>query len=247
MPFNHRIALKDFDIPIFKFIAFEYVAAMLKNNELLVGQTMQWEDVYENFLLKCGPEQEVKKYLPVFYGQCWTFRKETDALWRIYSPTKHSVRIKTTIRKLLGISDRYRSKSPSIANAAIGPVRYFQPSQFRKWMSAEKRQNLTNDVLADSLFIKRTEFSHESEMRLIFQRQITDSQKHPRFVKIPFDPNHLLDEIAFDPRVNKDTVEVNSHILRTLGFRNRITRSTLYDFEPMKLRPGRVSPAVKEG
>ena len=35
------------------------------------------------------------------YGQCWTKTRESDAMWRIYSPNKNGVRIMTTPRKLL--------------------------------------------------------------------------------------------------------------------------------------------------
>lgn len=35
-----------------------------------------------------------------FYGQCWTLKSTSDAMWRIYSPKKDAVRVRTTIRKL---------------------------------------------------------------------------------------------------------------------------------------------------
>src|SRR5438552_2336902 len=47
------------------------------------------------------------------YGQCWSLLDESDAMWRIYSPNKAGVKIRTTVRKLITAvydrTDRYAS------------------------------------------------------------------------------------------------------------------------------------------
>jgi hypothetical protein len=228
--FSERIRTNDYNIPIFKFMPFEYVVRLLKDNQLLVAQTQKWEDVYENFLLKARMSAELKKYAPVFYGQCWSFKRETDALWRIYSPSKDSVRIKTTIKKLAEAALLEKTSEPQTLRQVIAPVRYFSPSQFSRWMKAKKRIVTDDNALCDSLFIKRTEFSHESEIRLIMMKDI-HSKKYPPFIHLDIQPNKLIDEITFDPRLSHDRTELKTHILRTMGYNRKINRSSLYDFK----------------
>jgi hypothetical protein len=229
--FSDRIKANNYNIPIFKFMPFEYVVRTLKDNQLLVAQTQKWEDVYENFLLKTRMSSEIKKYLPVFYGQCWSFRRETDALWRIYSPSKDSVRIKTTIKKLAEVAVQEKNAGPHTLRHVIAPVRYFTPSQFTRWMKAKKRSVVDDSSLCDSLFIKRTEFSHESEIRLIMMKDVQSKEKYPPFIRLDVQPNKLIDEITFDPRLTTDRAELKTHILRTMGYNRKVNKSSLYDFK----------------
>lgn len=69
-----------------------------------------WDDPYEDFLKHSyGMSSENKDlrisfegYSNYIFGQCWTLSEETDALWRIYSPNRDRVQIKTTIVKVTG-------------------------------------------------------------------------------------------------------------------------------------------------
>ena len=235
--FSARIREKNYNIPIYKFIPFEYVVSIFRANALQIFQTLHWEDVYENFLLKSvaskDEQKNLKQLVQSYYGQCWTFRKETDALWRIYSPTKQSVRLQTTIRKLGNATRQCVETSADITCATIGPVKYFQPAKFRKWVQARGRSEGAAPALIDSLFIKRTAFSHESELRLILQRKELIAQKGKPHIKLAIDPNKFFNEIALDPRVTDDQVTIYTHMLRKLGYENRIYRSPLYEFQPV--------------
>jgi hypothetical protein len=76
-----------------------------KNNTLV--KPILWDDPFENFifkqpaLTKNGEEVDFSNLRERYYGQCWTLNSdETDALWKIYSPLKKGVRVKTTFEKL---------------------------------------------------------------------------------------------------------------------------------------------------
>lgn len=71
----------------------------------LVWPTM-WDDPFENFILR-SPVRTAAGETGTFgfhedvYGQCWTLHTASDAMWRIYSPKKDAVRLRTTVGKLL--------------------------------------------------------------------------------------------------------------------------------------------------
>jgi len=90
-----------------------------------------WDDPFENFILKglgrLSNGMTVSLGMRDFlYGQCWTLHRESDAMWRIYSPDKNGVKVRTTIKKLFeslynAIPSRLRDVS-----CFIGKVEYFK-------------------------------------------------------------------------------------------------------------------------
>jgi len=104
--FKSYIVQKNYDIPIYHFLCFDHLLYLLKNQRLWINQIKLWDDVYEHFLAKSkhlwgSTPISYHSHISGFYGQCWTLKKESDALWRIYSNDKKSVRIKSRINKVL--------------------------------------------------------------------------------------------------------------------------------------------------
>jgi hypothetical protein len=91
-----NLSEKDFDRPIYRILPMNRLIEILLNKELAFPKVNLWEVVYENFFLKAysneiaGFKEDIERY----FGQCWSFIKDSDALWRIYSNDKQSVRIK---------------------------------------------------------------------------------------------------------------------------------------------------------
>ena len=56
----------------------------------------KWDDPFENFILKSDRVSRRG-----WYGQCWTWQRASDAMWRIYSGDKNGVRMRSTPAKLL--------------------------------------------------------------------------------------------------------------------------------------------------
>lgn len=92
----------------------EYAILILQNKELRFNNVFKhWEDPYELFLFKQnifidGNPFHINKFDKKLYGQCWSLNKDTDAMWRIYSPKKKGVRIKTTIGKMIKVLNQTR-------------------------------------------------------------------------------------------------------------------------------------------
>ena len=162
-----------------------------------------------------------------FYGQCWTLEKESDAMWRIYVPCKHSVKIKTTIHKLLSaIYDKIEINPDR--RCFIGKVIYDNDitSVLHQIASLDFVTDPTFISQAMTLIIKPNAYSYEKEIRLIYrsERNLPENEQN-----ILVEPISLIEEIIFNPRLNRDEFEEYSKIVKNLGYKDSIDRSTLYD------------------
>lgn len=75
--------------------------------------------------------------------------------------------------------------------------------------------------------MKRLEFEHEREVRLLF-RDIDDKWSAERLFQRNADPNEVYFEATFDPRMTDDEYERQRVALKAAGFLGDITRSELY-------------------
>lgn len=133
----------DLDKPIYKYMPLKYVESMIKNKELCVNRASSWDDVYENFLLKStfdigGIKVTAEHTSDLIYGQSWTYLRESDAMWRIYSSkyakiADATIRIRTTLRILLKYA--FRSDLHTM-RSYMGMVQYMYGTDLNKWIEA---------------------------------------------------------------------------------------------------------------
>ncbi|EPK9348293.1 TPA: DUF2971 domain-containing protein, partial [Klebsiella pneumoniae] len=103
---KNAININNIDTPVYRIFSYERFIELITTNQLVLVQPSMWDDPYENFFLKTevvsddGEFGSLESLCNSWYGQCWTENEDTDAMWRIYSPEKRGVRVKTTIRKL---------------------------------------------------------------------------------------------------------------------------------------------------
>ena len=193
----------------------------------------KWDDPFENFILRSpvrtasGEKGEFgfHKYL---YGQCWTLHKRSDAMWRICSPEKDAVRIRTNVGKLID-SLSEANKGSETDRCFIGKVTYPTDAKLRKFARTVFKDGLTTEAVARSLLVKRNAFEHEDEVRLIYFEG--DQTVHENGVyKYPLDPHVVFDQVMIDPRMSyKKYVSFKKEIIEKTGFDEaRIKRSLLY-------------------
>lgn len=220
----------EFDKPIYKVLKFEYLHDMISNKLNTLLNPKKWEDPYENLFLNSNVEFASGTYLKSELGksifcQCWSFTKESDAMWRIYSPDYNSVKISTTPRKLitslLEINNDYNK-------TFIGKVKYIKSIDLKLLFEL----NAKNWVLEEgglghtkSLLHKRYPFKHENEIRLI-HNTFTNAERE--ILKYEISPNALIENIVFDPRIEYSKFKERKQILRELGFTKTIVKSNLY-------------------
>lgn len=89
---NEEEQEKFFYQPIYQILPLEYAKSVTVNKEIRFNNVfISWEDPYELFIFKQktfidGKSFSIDNYEKRIYGQCWSLNKDTDAMWRIYSP-----------------------------------------------------------------------------------------------------------------------------------------------------------------
>ena len=210
------------------------------NSNTLVSPKL-WDDPYENYIMQAQvamPNGELVGYgfKDRYYGQCWTQRTYSDALWRIYSSDHRSVRVRSTIRKL---AESLIAHHPDLrnSNCFIGKVKYQGNVELTDLANKVASTDNHGAILyAKTLLRKRRAFSHEKEIRLLFNdvENVCDGEIY----QYDIDPHDLIDQIMIDPRIDKEEfIDIKNAIERRTKFQGSIVRSTLYDPPPRLIAP----------
>jgi hypothetical protein len=243
----------DKGMPLYRVIPYNRLLGIILKEQITFTLTKSWEDVYENFLLKSNFQyglmgtQKLDSYQDTLYGLCFTTKRESDAMWRIYSQDKNSVRIRTNLGYIIDMLNKGPINSPyKRLGIRIGEVDYpFNYKLREKYESLTENEILDdfNKHLLDSMFLKRNEFSHEKEFRIIIRGlkpTIKSYQELPKYLNFSVDPNEFIEKIAFDPRLEFATYKILKDALIKIGYPNklnRITRTNLYRFEKLNFKP----------
>lgn len=236
-----NLAQEDLSKPIYRIIPLNYLVMMLENQTNALAKTSSWDDPYENFFFKekfsyQGKPVTLEHLGLIIFGQCWSLFRDSDALWRIYSMEKQSVRISTTIEKLY---DSVYIDDSCMAITHIGSVEYKSKKDINEWIKLKTPITMSSiqRTSVDSLFIKRNNFSHEKEVRVIYQPDSHSAEKSNSLKIYPVDPIDFIDEITFDPRVDDAFYQsALSEIIKYKYPLSRVKKSPLYDFKPTSIK-----------
>jgi len=235
------------DTVVTRVFARRWLLDMFKTKKLALRAPHKWDDPFENFLMKCTatvmgePNVPLAGVIKNFYGQCWSLSQETDATWRIYAPAKDGVRVQTTVGRLLASiydpHDPFRHFS-----YYMGSVKYMEEKELKAFF--EDPSNASDLILDQTgvgqsrhLFVKRMEFEHEKEVRLLYQyNKENDSNQRPEEMRyFDIDPGALFDEVLIDPRMNIHDVTLLTKELRGFGYTKPINQSPLYQLPNLNL------------
>ena len=198
-----NIVPEERDNKIYRIIPFFRLEQMLQQGKNTLVKILSWEDPYENFFYKQKFESEGIPFSAIdigkeIFGQCWSLFKDSDALWRIYSQDRQSVRIRTTIGKLY---DSAYLDDNCIISTFIGKINYKAKTDLNKWLTDNPISQLNLDYMAvNSLFYKRNNFSHEKEVRLIYRTRSESLEKLNLIKQYDISIDDFIEEITFDPR-----------------------------------------------
>ena len=209
----------------FRIASFRHVVDLFDSKCLHLSRPSDWDDPYEQ-LVEYSRQENV-------FAQCWSKRASSDAMWRIYSPDRMGLCIRTTRGRLVQALEN--------ANATVR-LQYsvMQVEYFPDAAAVERASALVHDAVAANqtargamaaLFVKRAAFDHEAEVRAVVHI-IEESPYGPagHVLHLPIDPHELVDQIVFDPRADPIFVRICTHYLRTrAAFTGQITRSMLYE------------------
>jgi hypothetical protein len=243
---------RELDKPVYRVFSFKRLQEIFSEKKLTLVKPKKWDDPFENFILNStgvlpdGREIEMA-FRDNFYGQCWSLTVESDAMWRIYSPKKDGVKVKTTIRKLFTPLFKVGGEHKKINGTAynlssfVGKVKYENTKALIAMLKDEQRMSgkifdQSGWGQASSFFFKRVAFKHEKEVRLIYNSQ---GDNNSDIFKFDIDPIKLFDEIVFDPRMDTKVYDRKKKQLKKWGFNKSIIQSGLYKLKTftIPLRP----------
>ena len=231
--------------PIFKYIPLKYLIKMLDDDTLYVNKVATWDDVYENFFLKqrfvyenrVVPSEMLNEIFGGIFGQSWTSLKSSDAMWRIFSKyvsgncdedelSESAIRVASTPNLVYGelckagLSDDYGMK--------FCEVKYMSHDEIEHWLDdigAINRQNMV-DLILKSLFIKRKDFEHEHEVRIIIYVKSLCSNAKSDTVIVPIHTQNMITEYVIDPRMNGQQCNVIMSMLKRHGANESLVRQS---------------------
>lgn len=254
----------ELDKSVYRIFSFSRLEEIFTEKKLTLVKPKKWDDPFENFILNSKGVLPDGRHFEMgfrdnFYGQCWSLTRESDALWRIYSPGKEvkvnntktkiydGVKVKTTIRKLFtplfdagGHYPKWNGTDFNVSSF-VGKVKYESQKSLIEMLKDEKR--MSNKIFdqsgwgqASTFFFKRAAFKHENEVRIIFYPQ---NPINSDCFKFDIDPKDLFDEIVFDPRMEDFDYEAKKAILLSWGYNKKINQSELYKLKQftVALRP----------
>jgi hypothetical protein len=201
----------------------------------------EWDDPFENFLLKSDvvnlrkQKVDLSKIRSNVYGQCWVTVDETDALWRIYSFDKTGVKVKANVGKLF--DSLYSDGKNTCLHLYFGKVLYKRVDEIERLMKEQDKIHKdifdsTGRGIIDYLLIKRQEFAHEHEARIIYNPSSNDpimaTNGNTKMIKFAIEPESLIEEVVLDPRLPDDLFEEYSALIKSTGYSKPILKSSLY-------------------
>lgn len=212
---------------LYRIISLPHLYELFEKHTNVLVKPHKWDDPFENFILGLKAQLPTGETVEFgqrhnFFGQCWTLKASSDAMWRIYSSDKKSVRIRSRIRKLVETFDR-----TAIGLTFIGKVHYLSTQGLLAWARRVFRNADEPSIrlLAKTLLVKREAFSHEEEVRLLYLEPEAGRELFPYRV----DPQALVEEIVVDPRLaEEDAQKLMDEIRVRTRFRGPIAHSNLY-------------------
>lgn len=228
------------DTPVFRIFSCKRFLQLLKESKLSLIKPKKWDDPFENFILSTpaidnhGTPISLSSLSESYFGQCWTLNKETDAMWRIYSPYKDGIKVSTTVGKLFDVFYDHR-KEPEL-ECYFGLVEYKTEQNLINLLLRAKEFVLDRSGIesAKSLLLKREEFSHEAEARLIYV-SFCEDEKSRDVYSFTIDPNTLFDDITLDPRISDSDQKKISDEITINGCTLNILKSSLYSLPNFKI------------
>jgi hypothetical protein len=123
-----------------------------------------------------------------------------------------------------------KNSNYSALQAFLGPVEYQGEAAIRD-MIRNQGGEMTFDpsgiAQARALMVKRLEFSHEQEVRLLYNLIDVASAREDR-IAISIEPTELFEEVVLDPRLPTARAEELTSRLRIAGYSGAIRQSNLY-------------------
>ena len=227
---------------IYRVFKIEHILEWFNTGKLAFCRLNKWEDPWEAYLFEHIVQTNkgliTLPYINTVYAQCWTLNEhENDMIWKLYSPNKNGVRIKSKVINILTSikkSEEFFSKKYKYdPELFIGKVQYTKYiKRIPKSIKRLKEKKLTKQIM-NIPFRKRKEFIHEKEFRFCYcTNNLSFNNLYceaPKLIKFSVDPNDVIEEILFDPRMDQNLLNCYEDCFRfKCGFNKKIEQSKFY-------------------
>lgn len=224
------------DTAVYRIFSMNRFIEMLRESKNTLVKSEMWDDPFENFLFSAkaknqhGQTVSLENIRNSYFGQCWSFNDESDAMWRIYAPNKDGVKVKSTVGKLY--DQFFKNTQRPEFSCYFGKVEYLREDEIRELLNnpSQVRDHIFDKSGINSaqlLLVKRLAFEHEKEARIIY-RTYDNKERGEQIFKYNINISVLFDEAVLDPRMDEDTVSKNENLLKENGFSGTIRHSSLY-------------------
>lgn len=212
---------------LFRYVRLSQFLSFVEEKQLVLTRIKQWEDTWEvphrtiPFRDENGKlDRPIYTIYDDMLGQCWSLHEESDALWRIYSPNREGLVIRTTVQAFEQLTD--------IRFGVLAPVVYY-----RDLMEGIRDIEGKKDYfhIFASAFLKREAFAHEKEVRLVTlndERHVTSYQLGAEHIPIRVDPASFVQGVIIDPRASDWFVTMIRSYCQRAGFSCKPVQSRLY-------------------
>jgi len=223
---------------LYRYMDIESFMSFVETSKILFTNVNSWDDEWELILSKLPLEKDNGELVyPLYsfhediFGQSWSLNQESDAMWRIYSPSKTGVKIATSVEKFKMIRGMKRCR--------VEKVVYFgSVDQLIELSSAH------SSPFKDALF-KRNVFDHEREVRVLTHGDVLDHfERGWTHVALPVDIDKFIEGVTLDPRADDWFVDTIERYCGRIGLSIKPIKSSLYEPEP-HLKLGLVMKFVK--
>jgi hypothetical protein len=218
---------------IYRIMSFTRLVDFFRTQRYDLVRTEKWDDPFETYLsgatylYKGGTISLALRQ--IVYGSCWTKKGASDAMWRIYSPDKVAVRIKTTPNLLAEALDSALARK-SRAKWFIGRVKYHSERDIlnrAESIATDVYNDRTDTSAARSYLFKRNAFSHEDEVRIL----VVDRSSRPKdgVLSLAMSPGDVIQSVLVDPRAPESVVHMyKSYLKSEFGFTRSVQQSQIY-------------------
>lgn len=235
------------NLPLWRYMDFPKFLDLISTRSIKMPQASKMEDPWEGLWGEAGNTQRLNDfkqsgqpgYLRMVsakqeldmavnlktwtYISCWnTFDTENAGLWRIYGDDK-GLAIRTTWKSL---KESLSFQSEEISNLYYGPIKYY----------SHQTEPIMFDSFTDHYFLKRSEFQHEKEFRLVaHHKDIALSPAHstssPPVISLSCNPEILIEELVISPRLSPWIANVAREVCEKFEGSWSIKHSDLYSHQ----------------
>ncbi|MBY3787834.1 DUF2971 domain-containing protein [Photobacterium carnosum] len=208
------------DTTLCRYFSFESFVHLVETKMLTFTKVSNWDDPWETELSNYDHDKKGNKAIysrsQHFFGQCWTTKSESDAMWRIYSPSKSGVKITTNIGQF--------NLLQNIRRLGVEKVVYFS-----HWKQLPELTNIDKSPYLDVRY-KRDAFSHEEEVRFIVHPDsILDGDFWDNsHINLPICVHSFIQSIEIDPRAPVWVVDMIERYVKRVLPEVSIGKSNLY-------------------